>query len=406
MADRISYEDLNKLKKKFKVNTLWSWSRYNSYHNDPYGYMLKYIKHVPEQIKDSIWGISGGIVHDIIEDYYEKKITYYDMIDVYKEKIFEMDSMGLKYNRSNKELNDKTAKKYEDSIKHFFTHYVPLKRKVVVEKFITIKVGKYIFQGYIDFLHKDEDGNFIIEDFKTSTIYKGEKKENEAGQLLLYSQALIQRKVPINKIKLRWNFLKYCTVKCQLATKKKGEFQYKSKDCVRATWVKESESNIRRWIKKCVTEDELKIENMVQTCIENNNLSALPEEVQDKFILEDCYVYIDLTQEVINNLNNKIISTLEEIENKTEKVKNILKDIDNTDDDSVKLELEQKIDNEFWTEIDQSKEYYFYNLCGYNRNQHKPWNQYLNETSYFANNINSNININKKDDDLSWLNNL
>ena len=67
----MSYEDLNKLKKKFEVDTLWAWSRYNSYHNDPYGYMLKYIKHVPEQIKDSIWRISGGIVHDIIEDYYE-----------------------------------------------------------------------------------------------------------------------------------------------------------------------------------------------------------------------------------------------------------------------------------------------------------------------------------------------
>ena len=59
LAERMSIEKLNKLKKKYKVNILWSWSRYNSYLNDPYGYYLKYIKHEKEQVKDSIWGISG-----------------------------------------------------------------------------------------------------------------------------------------------------------------------------------------------------------------------------------------------------------------------------------------------------------------------------------------------------------
>ena len=34
LAERMSIEKLNKLKKKYKVNILWSWSRYNSYLND------------------------------------------------------------------------------------------------------------------------------------------------------------------------------------------------------------------------------------------------------------------------------------------------------------------------------------------------------------------------------------
>ena len=402
MAERMSIENLNKLKKKYKVNILWSWSRYNSYLNDPYGYYLKYIKHEKEQVKDSIWGISGGVVHDIIEDYYEGKLKYEDMLEEYNDKLFEMDTMELKYNRTNKDMNDKIANKYENSIKHFLTHYNPIKSKVIVEKFVTIKVGKYIFQGYIDFLHKDENGNYIIEDFKTSTIYKGDKKENEAGQLILYSQALIQKGIPLEKIKIRWNFLKYCDVDCELTTKKKGEIQYKTKSCTRATWVKESEANIKRWLKKYGIENELELTDMIETSIENNNLDNLPKEVQDKFKLRDCYVYIDLTKELIDELNNKIINTLDEIEDKTKKVKKILSEIDKSNDNE-KKKLEKQIDKEFWTEIDKNKEYYFWNLCGYNRNQHKPWDEYLKEIDLLNG---KDVELNTDDDDLSWLNDL
>ena len=79
---RKTYEQLNKIKSKLGIETLWSWSRFHSYHVDPYGYLLKYIRKVPELKKDSIWGVSGGIAHSILEDYYTNKLKYEDKVNI------------------------------------------------------------------------------------------------------------------------------------------------------------------------------------------------------------------------------------------------------------------------------------------------------------------------------------
>ena len=42
---RLSYEELNEVKKKFGVNELWSFSKFDSYRTSKYEWMLKYIKH-------------------------------------------------------------------------------------------------------------------------------------------------------------------------------------------------------------------------------------------------------------------------------------------------------------------------------------------------------------------------
>ena len=406
MGDRKSYEYLNKLKDKLNTDTLWSWSRYNSYHNDQYGYLLKYIKKVPETQKDSIWGISGGIVHDIIERMYLGEISYKDMITEYEEKLFEMNSMELKYNKIDKEMNDKISDNYEDSIRHFLLNYKPIEGKVILEQFVVIKVGNHYFQGYIDFLYKDLEGNYIVEDFKTSTMYTGAKKQNEAKQLLLYSQSLIQKGIPINKVKLRWNFLKYCTVtSCLFSKDKEGNYKTKDKNCVRSKWIKESSKNIEKWLKK-EEYDELEITDMIQTCIENNSLETLPKSIQDKFSISDCYVYIDLNEDIINELNNEIVETLDKIIENT-KTTNILlsqiEGLDNENDKNKINEINNKIDELWWTDIDKSKEYYFYNLCSYNRKQHKPWNEYLNDINEFVKENNKDSN---EDNDLDWLNDL
>lgn len=405
MGDRKSYEYLNKLKDKLNTDTLWSWSRYNSYHNDQYGYLLKYIKKVPETQKDSIWGVSGGIVHDIIERMYLGEISYKDMITEYEEKLFEMNSMELKYNKIDKEMNDKISNNYEDSIRHFLLNYKPIEGKAILEQFVVIKVGNHYFQGYIDFLHKDLEGNYIVEDFKTSTMYTGAKKQNEAKQLLLYSQSLIQKGIPINKIKLRWNFLKYCTVtSCLFSKDKEGNYKTKDKNCVRSKWVKESSKNIEKWLKK-EDYDEIEITDMIETCIENNSLETLPKSIQDKFSISDCYVYIDLNEDIINELNNEIIETLDKIIKDTSTTNILLSQLEELDDinDKDKINaINNKIDELWWTDIDKSKEYYFYNLCGYSRKQHKPWNQYLNDINSFVKEINQE----KDDEGLDWLDEL
>jgi hypothetical protein len=408
MGERKSREYLNKLKKKLDVDIIYSWSRYHKAVEDPYSYLLNYIKHEKEIKKDSIYGVSGGICHDILERYYLGELKYEDMLNEYEEKLFEMNAMDLKYNRIDEEANKKIADKYENNVRLFFQQYKPIESKMVLEQFVTIKVGRFYFQGYIDFVHRDSEGNYIIEDFKTSTIYTGAKKIAEGGQLILYSESLIQKGVPLDKIKIRWNFLKYCSIVSDLFSidKETKKNKTKSKNCSRASWVKESEGNIKKWLTKSEMYDELEIEDMIQTCIENNSLETLPQDIQDRFKIEDCYVYLDLTQEMIDDLKDSIINTLEEIELKTAKTKEILKEIESLDkikDKQQIKELNQEIDEMFWSEIDSSKEYYYYNLMGYTRQQHKPWDEYLKDVNMF---VEDSFDKDEIGDSLDWLKDL
>lgn len=86
--------------------------------------------------------------------------------------------------------------------------------------FCVIKVtDDIIFQGYIDNcgMYKDENGEkrIVITDYKTSTIYKGEKLGKESGQLYLYAEGIRQRtNLPLDHISIRYLFLKYVNVKC------------------------------------------------------------------------------------------------------------------------------------------------------------------------------------------------
>ena len=52
------------------MDTLWSWSRYHCYKQDTYEYFLKYVLHEPEDRTNSIYCVSGGNVHEIIEQLY------------------------------------------------------------------------------------------------------------------------------------------------------------------------------------------------------------------------------------------------------------------------------------------------------------------------------------------------
>lgn len=59
---RKTKEELNEIMQENNVNTLWSWSRYNTYKTDSYSYYLKYIKHIKEDRQDSIYTYSGSFL--------------------------------------------------------------------------------------------------------------------------------------------------------------------------------------------------------------------------------------------------------------------------------------------------------------------------------------------------------
>ena len=193
---RKTSEELNELCKKYNTDRLWSWSRFNTYHNSKYEYFLKYIKHLPEDRQDCIYTVTGGMAHDIMEKLYLGKSKYEDMDNDFEDAWMTACIADLKFDRNDAEKNKKIADKYYKNLKHFFNNHHVIPHKVEIERFISVLIGQNVFQGYIDVCFKDNDGCFNILDWKTSSIYKGEKALNECGQLVVYAIGLHQMGVP------------------------------------------------------------------------------------------------------------------------------------------------------------------------------------------------------------------
>lgn len=385
---RKTHEELKALCEKLMVEFLWSWSRYHCYKQDTWEYFLKYVLHIKEDRANSIYCVSGGNVHEIIEQLYTDKIKYKDMPELYEDSLFTMNCAELKYNRSDAEKNEAVANKYENCIRHFFKNHNLITSPHFVEKFITIKITDDIYmQGYVDMLvvekYKDENGNdrkrVRIIDWKTSSLYRGKKVDEECGQLVLYAEGIRQMLgLPLEDIVCEWNFLKYVTVTIEQKNGKKKD------RCIERNIIGESLVNTAKmWLKNFGYEDE--IEKYIDEMVINNNIDCLPDEVREKFEIKDCYVQVPLSEEKIQNLKNDIKSTVEEINEKCREYKD-------TGDEKV-----------FWQEVTDSDAFRLQNLSGYSRKLHKPLDEYLSKKEMF---LKSEEEKSEEDDLMDFINSL
>lgn len=393
---RVSYEYLKKLCEALKTDRLNSWSRVNCVHNSLYEYYLKYILHEKEDRDDSIYKVTGGISHDIMERFYTHELDYDKMAEEFDDGwMTAFDIAELKFVRGDGKRNQSIADKYYYDLKNFFETHEVITEPIDIEQFVTVKVGDEYYQGYIDALINHEDGSYTILDWKTSSIYKGDKAKNECGQLVMYSLALHQKGIPFDKIKIAWNFLKY---QCVTVQSKKGV--KKVREIERCTLGEKLQANAKMWLKEFgYTEDQVfeYLDSLAQT----NDIKVLPEEVQAKYEFHDCYVYVELTQELIDYWTNFIIDTMKEILNKEAQYE--------------ELKAAGKYDeaDKLWWEDEESvkkQSYYLSNLCGYSPNLHKPYKAYLEALDAKKNG--DILGTKKKSDeeyaidDLGWLNNL
>jgi len=389
-------EELEKIKSKHGVDKLYSWSRVNSYHTSPYEYFLRYVKNPlepePEDREDCIYGVAGNLVHDIMERFYSNEITYEEMTDEFEDAWLTASVAELKFDRNAEDKDKKISAKYYECLKHFFKHHKIIEYKVDLERFITVKIGNSVLQGYIDCCFRDDDGCITILDWKTSTIYKGAKALNECGQLVVYAVALHQLGVPYEKIKICWDFLKYVNVEITQANGKKTERQIE-----RNQIGEKLQSNAKMWLKKCGYEEE--IVEYLDLLVQTNSIECLPKDVQAKYKQSDCIMYVDLTDELIDKWHNHVTEIIKEIEGKEEEYKK-------TEDDKL-----------FWESDEQvaAQSYYFATLCGYSANKHKPYKAYLErldrekeekENLYGGVGTDSGTDGDDKNEDMSWLNDL
>lgn len=395
---RKTFEELQQIMKQENVSRIWSWSKFNTFKVSPYEYYLKYILHKEEDRQDCIYTSTGSLAHDIIEKFYTGQIQYEDMINEFEDGWVTLhDIAQLKFDRNNEEKNKSIGEKYYQDLQHFFNNHTVLKHKPALEQFVKVKIGSHLFHGYIDCCFKDEDGNYNIIDWKSSSVYKGEKAKKECGQLVCYALALNAMGVPMDKIKIAWNFLKYCTVQYEQANG-----VVKTRDIERFELGEKLQSNLKVWLKKLGYEDQM--DDYLKMVIDTNGIECLPEDVQAKYVISDCFIYVDLTDDLINGWVEDIVTTIKDIALRE-------KDYGETHSENV------------WWDTDESvkaQSYYFSTLCGYSGNLHKPYGEYLkkfeasqNGTDMFAgigsDNISSSSKVidNKNNDlDLSWLNDI
>lgn len=391
---RVNSEKIKKMCEALGTDRLNSWSRVNCIHNSLYEYYLKYILHKEEDRDDSIYKVTGGISHDILEKYYTAQIPYDAMVEEFEDGwTTAFDIAELKFVRGDGDRNKSIANKYCYDLKNFFSTHERIKDRIDIEQFITVKIGEEYYQGYIDAKVTDYDGNITILDWKTSSIYKGDKAKNECGQLVMYAMALHQQGIPYEKIRIAWNFLKY---QCVTVQSKKGV--KKVREIERCELGEKLQANAKMWLKDAGYSEEQVFEYLDQL-VQTNDITVLPEEVQNKYEFHDCYVYVDLTEELINHWESFIIDTMKLIREKEKKYLDLK--------ENGKFEEADKL----WWEDEESlkkQSYYLTNLCGYSANLHKPLKAYLEKLD---SNKNGDILGQKKEDeydvdDLSWLNDL
>lgn len=354
---RLNKDELEKVKKRYKTDRLFSWSMVNTFITSKYEYLLKYILHTPEDRQDCIYTTTGTIAHDILEKLYTGQIQYTDMDEQFEDGwAMAVDIANLKFDRNDEEHNKKLADKYYADLKHFFKNHAPIECKTITEQFVVTKINDYALQGYIDIIFKTSDGVYNIIDFKTSSIYKGKTLEEKSGQLCVYCMGLMQKGVPIDKIRIGFNFLKYVTVEY---TQANGTV--KTRDIERCELGEKLQSNAKVWLKKLGYED--KVDEYLKDLIDLNDISVLPEDIQAKYKITDCYVYIPLTQQLLDKWVDTITVTIKDILWREQEY------------------IESKNDKLFWDSEDTVKResYYFATLCSYSPSLHKPYADYLNK---------------------------
>lgn len=355
---RLTREQINELMRKENVSRIWSYSRINCFLTSKYEYFLSYVKHEKTDRDDCIYGSLGGAAHQCLEDYYTGKIVYEDMAEQFEDSwVTCRDIAQLKFDRNDEEKDASISKKYHKDLQHFFAHHVKLDGNPAMEKFVKIKVGNNLLQGYIDCIYKDADGFYNIIDWKTSSEYKNKTLEEHSAQLTLYAMGLMQMGIEMDRIRIGFNFLKYCSVE---VTQKNGKKKLRSIE--RYKLGESLVTNSRMWLKDAGYSEE-EVDEYLKLLVDANDISVLPEEVQDKFVITDRYVYIPLTQQLIDKWTDIITTNIRDICARE-------KDYAETGSDQA-----------FWDDEESVKKesYYYATLCGYSPSKLLPYKAYLDQ---------------------------
>jgi ATP-dependent helicase/DNAse subunit B len=282
---------------------VYSFSKLGTFHSCQYEYYNTYI--LKNRGIENCYTILGSELHKGIESIYSGEGDEETFKNNYYNKLTELDLLGITF------PNDTIRKSWVADVNHFINTFKKIESKMLLEKLIGFEIADGIWmQGYIDAILPSEKGKPYVNiyDWKTSSKFTGKKLQDAGRQLLMYKVGL-ESSTDFKVDKVSWFMIKYIYV-CW-----NGKTVIKKKMCNRGKWVKEIKPQLETELLK-LNINEFEREILLDKSIKDNNLNSMPQEIQDKYWLEDCLVEYEITDERIEELKNYVINTVNDIENK------------------------------------------------------------------------------------------
>lgn len=171
---------------KILDSSVWSFSRINSFNNCKLNWYLTYIEKIRGD--NNFFGLYGTFAHSIFEKYNKGEMELDDLYD-YADKNYE--SFVNLPAPPNRYVD--IYKSYKDKLLTYLAYYSGNQEKVIaVEKNVKFDLqlpSRVIkFTGFIDLLLEDENGDYIILDYKSKSAFKNKQEEDHyLHQLYLYA---------------------------------------------------------------------------------------------------------------------------------------------------------------------------------------------------------------------------
>ncbi|MGG1363561.1 PD-(D/E)XK nuclease family protein [Bacillus velezensis] len=336
-------EKLNELRQQGK--NIYSFSKLGTFNNCEYEYYNTYV--LKKKGIDNIYTLMGSELHNGIEKIYKNELDIGEFKKGFENRLIELELNGVNF------PSDSIGDSWKADIGHFLNNFNKIDSKMVLEKLLVFEISDRIYlQGYVDAILPSEKGKpyVSIYDWKTSSKFAG-KKLNEAGRQLLMYKLALEQTTDLKVDKILWFMVKYVYVCTQ------GKTKVKKKMCNRGKWVKEIRMQLEKEM-RTLEYDDFEIDLLLDNAVKENNIDCLPEEIKNKYWLEDCLVEYEVTEEKINELKEYITDTVKKIENKDRE--------DETQWEPVK--------------IDKYNSFYCSVLCGH-RKTCKFYKDFLNKSS-------------------------
>lgn len=295
-------EKLTELKNK--NIPVYSVSKLDTYNTCKYKYYKTYITEKEEKT-ENIYSVLGSKVHSLLEEQFILKRNKLNKnIDFRKEIIDELEKAELKgYYFS----SEKIREKWIYDIIHFCNNSKFYEMNIIEnELHFLLDFDGIWLQGYIDAIVDNGDRTVSIIDWKTSSAFKTIELDKKARQLMLYKIALEEAGTAVSHV--YWDMLKYTDISWINKSKKMSH-----RICERNEIFDKMQNEFTKYLYE-IGYNENEINEMFASCIEMNTLDFFPEELREKYKINDYLLEYDSTFEKENMFLSYVDDTVYEIE--------------------------------------------------------------------------------------------